>query len=87
MGVSFDSPEKNETWAEDEGFSFDLWTDDDKTLALTYGAVVDDTQSYTIRITRILDTDGDLLVEYDKVAVGTNPADVLEDCQTIFAGN
>lgn len=86
MGVSFDSPSKNNSWAEDEGFSFELWTDDDKTLALTYGAIEDSSAPWADRVTRILDADGVLLVEYDKVSVGTHPAKVLEDCQLLFGG-
>lgn len=74
----------NEGWAEEEGFAFELWTDEDKTLALTYGSIESRTAPWPGRVTRILDAEGVLLVEYDEVAVGTHPAQVLEDCQTLF---
>lgn len=74
----------NQGWAEEEGFAFELWTDEDKTLALTYGAIASRTAAWPGRVTRILDAEGVLLVEYDEVAVGTHPAQVLEDCQTLF---
>lgn len=84
VGVSFDDPSLNESWAEEEGFSFELWSDLDRTLALTYGAARTENQGAASRITRILDRDGTLLVEYDEVAVGTSPGKVLEDCRTIY---
>lgn len=84
MGVSFDTPAKNQAWAEDEGFAFELWSDDDKDLALAYGAVASRASAFPARLTRILDAEGVLLVEYDEVAVGTHPAQVLEDCELLF---
>lgn len=86
VGVSFDSPSKNQSWAEDEGFEFELWSDDDKTLALYYGAASSSSQAWADRLTRILDSDGTLVLEYDYVSVGVHPELVLEDCQALFGG-
>ena len=36
------------------------------------------------RRTFLLDDDGDLLLEYPVVAVGTHPAEVLDDCLLLF---
>ncbi len=84
MGVSFDKPTANQSWAEEQGYLFDLWTDEDKTLAITYGAAADESAPWADRLTMLLDAEGVLLVEYERVSVGTHPAQVLEDCQTIF---
>lgn len=84
--MSFDSPEVNQGWAIDEGFSYELWSDTDKTLALTYGAARNEAQFAASRVTRLLDADGVLLLEYDEVSAGTNPRQVLEDCEALFGG-
>ncbi|GDX83032.1 hypothetical protein LBMAG42_48430 [Deltaproteobacteria bacterium] len=65
---------------------FELWTDEDKTLAVTYGSVANDSAAWAGRVTRILDAEGVLLIEYDTVSVGVHPAQVLEDCQAVFGG-
>ncbi|MSQ02631.1 MAG: redoxin domain-containing protein [Myxococcales bacterium] len=84
VGVSFDRPSANQAWAEDQSYLFELWTDDDKTLAITYGAAADVSAIWADRLTMLLDAEGVLLVEYQQVSVGTHPAQVLEDCQAIF---
>lgn len=84
MGVGFDEPEVNAGWAEEEGFLFELWTDDEKSLALYYGAVQGERQTYPDRISRLLDADGYVLLQYDDVATGTHPARVLEDAQALL---
>ncbi len=84
VGISFDAPEVNQEFAEAEGFAYDLWTDDDKTLALTYGAISSESAAYAGRVTRLLGKDGELLLEYDQVDFGTNPQEVLEDCEQLF---
>ena len=84
VGASFDAPAVNQEFAEAEGFLYELWTDDDKTLALTYGAVSSASSSAPSRVTRLLGADGTLLLEYDDVDFGTNPQEVLEDCEQLF---
>lgn len=84
VGVSFDEPEVNQAWAEEEGFAFELWTDDDRTLALTYGAATRPDQAAPSRKTFILDAEGDLVLVYDSVGVSAHPQEVLEDCQLLF---
>ena len=82
--MSFDAPQKNQAWAEDEGFAFELWTDADRTLALTYDAATRADQAFAERVTKVLDADGDLVLEYEKVKVGTHPGQVLADCEKLF---
>jgi peroxiredoxin len=87
VAVGFDSPEDNQAWAQDEGYLYEIWTDDERTLATTYGAVSSPTQSFPSRVTMLLDADGGLLLEYvEDIAVGTHPAEVLSDCQALFGG-
>lgn len=82
--MSFNKPEKNREWSEHEGFQFPLWSDDDKALALHYGAVGSKLSPMPGRITVVLDPLAQLVLRYDDVNVGTHPADVLEDCQALF---
>lgn len=86
VGVGFDDPATNRAWSEDEGFTFELWTDDDdRTLALTYGAAASASQRYPARITVVLDAEGVLVLEYlEDINVGAHPGQVLEDCTLLF---
>jgi peroxiredoxin len=87
VGVSFDAPGRNESWAEAEGFTFDLWTDD-HTLALYYGAAASQTTARAARKTYILDADGVEVLEYldANADLGEHPAHVLHDCEVLFSG-
>ena len=73
-------------WAASEGFEYELWRDDDKTLALHYGAIESTSSSYPSRITVLLDSDGNHILSYavDMFGIGDHPEDVLEDCEAIF---
>jgi peroxiredoxin Q/BCP len=85
VGVSFDSPEENQSWALEEGFQFELWSDDDRELALYYGAAASAGALAASRITMLLDDGGAQLLEYtESINVGTHPAQVLADCQELF---
>ncbi len=86
VGVSFGSPSTLSAWAEDEGFQYELWQDDDATLAVHYGAASSTSAWAPSRRTVLLDADGDHILTYevDMWGIGDHPADVLEDCQAIF---
>ncbi|MBA2320103.1 MAG: redoxin domain-containing protein [Deltaproteobacteria bacterium] len=87
VAVGFDSPVVNSEWAEEESFQFDLWTDGDRQLATYYDAVDSPLQARPDRVTKVLDADGVLVLEYvESVIVGTHPDDVLEDCRALFGG-
>ena len=87
IGVGLDSPAENLAWTEDEGFAFELWTDDDSTLGVTYGALDGPRDTFVDRVTMLLDADGELLLEYvDSIDVGEHPSKVLEDCEALFGG-
>lgn len=82
--MGFDEPAENLSWAEAQEYPFELWTDDDKTLALYYGAVESDSAATPSRVTRVLDADGVLVLEYDIVSVSSHAATVLADCELLF---
>jgi peroxiredoxin len=88
VGVSFDSPNKLQGWAEDEGFQYELWDDQDKTLALHYGAASSPSAFFADRVSVLLNKQGEVLLEYkNDVSAGTHPQQVLEDCQLLFGAN
>ncbi len=84
MGASFDSPADNAAWKADQGFAYELWSDLDRELALHYGAASSASQSMASRVTRILDEEGTLVLEYTVLNVSAHPQQVLEDCQQLF---
>ena len=84
VGVSYDTNEKNKGWAEEEGFQFELWTDDNRELATAYDA--GPTQSAARRVTKLIDADGNLALEYLEVdfTLGTHPQLVLDDIDALW---
>ena len=85
--MSFDDPATNLAWSDREGFPYELWTDADRTLAVTYGAAANTSAPYAARITVILDAESNLVLEYlTDISVGAHPNEVLEDCQALFGG-
>ena len=84
MGVTFDSPSRNKAWAEEEGYQYELWTDDTRALALAYGAVDSASAVIPQRLTVVLDADGNQLLEYEVSTIGTHPGQVLSDCEVLF---
>ena len=83
MGVSFADLSTLQDWADSEGFQYELWSDDNKDLAIYYGAA---TASSWVpdRTTVLLDAAGNQLLSYAVGSIGTHPRDVLEDVQAIF---
>lgn len=67
-------------------FQYDLWTDDsNRTLALAYGSVTTSSAFAAGRVTRLIDENGDTLLEYNTLGgLATHPQKVLEDCQALF---
>ena len=84
VGIGFQEPNVNLAWAEEEGFQYEIWTDTNRDLSLHYGAITSTSSFFPNRVTRLLDTDGSLLLEYNDVDFGTNPRLVLEDCKLLF---
>ncbi len=84
VGVGFQEPSLNAAWVADQGYQYEIWTDDDRTLSVTYGAADSASAFFPDRITVILDAAGDLLLEYPSVDIDVHPQQVLEDCQLLF---
>ena len=84
MPTALQDPNANASWAETEGFQYEVWTDTNRELGLYYGAASSASSNFPSRITRLLDENGSLLLEYNNVDFGTNPRLVLEDCKLLF---
>ena len=85
VGVSFGTPSKHQEWAEAEGFQFELWTDDDRTLSVTYNAAEDVDAWVPDRVTVVLNEAGDLILMYPEVNTGTHPGQVLDDLTLLLS--
>jgi peroxiredoxin len=78
VGVSFGKPDKANEWVESQGFQYEVWSDTDKVLAEAMGAG----QGFAPkRVSGLIDSDGQLVVFYPEVSVGTHPSDVLDDAR------
>ncbi len=84
MGVGFGPTPLNAQWVADQEYQFDVWNDLNKTLAFYYGAATPAFAFVPERLTRLLDSEGTVLLEYNNVSVGAHPEEVLSDCQAIF---
>ena len=84
IAVSFSDPSINDYWVQDQGFQYEVWRDDNRELALHYGAADSADSWFPDRITRLLDSDGAVLLEYNEVNINSSPAEILADCQLIF---
>lgn len=86
VGVSFTPLETNAAWHERLAFPYEIWRDDERTLATYYNAVEGPDDKYPKRRTRVLNREGKVLLEYnDSIIVGAHPAEVLEDVQLLRA--
>lgn len=85
--MGFSDPSRLASWAEEEGFQFELWDDENRELAVHYGAG-NANSSFPKRISFLLDRSGEVLLEYtENVNVGTHPAQVLSDSQLLFGAD
>jgi len=85
VGVSFDAPADNAPFKENKGYTFELWSDTDKTLALTLGAAANAEQGHASRRTVLLDPAGQVVLTYDVgLGLGAHPGDVLDDARALF---
>lgn len=83
--MSFAEPDVNVRWVENQEYQYEVWTDSDKTLALYYGAINGPGAAFPGRVTKVLDEQGRLVLEYvDGINVGTHPDDVLADVTKLF---
>jgi peroxiredoxin len=67
-----------------EKFQFPLWSDNDRELALFYGAAKTKTAFAAKRITVVLDDTGRWILNYPSVNPFTHPQAVLDDLKKIL---
>ena len=84
FGGGFNGPAATAPWVEAQEYEFDIWTDDDRTLAEHYGAASPGAL-FPSRRTVLLDADGMLLATYDPgFSIAGHPQAVLDDCIALF---
>ena len=82
--MSFAEISTLQNWADSEGFQYELWSDDSKTLAIYYDAATSSSWAPD-RVTVLLDADGNQLLSYSVGwGISSHPREVLEDVQAIF---
>jgi peroxiredoxin Q/BCP len=79
MGVSFDDPKDNATFARQQHFPFRLLSDRDRTLAEAVGAADSANQPAARRISYLVGPDGKVRRAYDTVRPATHAQQVLAD--------
>lgn len=83
--MSFDAPDKNAAWQLEKGYTFELWSDVGRELALALGAATEPVQAHASRVTVLLDSEARVVVTYKPGSgLGTHPADVLDDAKALF---
>ena len=56
--MSFDTPESNNAFKQNESFQFPLWSDVDRELAIHYGAASGSKDLFAARLTVLIDPQG-----------------------------
>jgi len=84
VGASFNDPERNANWIQEQNYQYEVWTDTNKALAIAFGAA--SRGSFVpSRVTVILNAQGQAEVIFNPVSdIGNHPGQVLEDCRTLF---
>src|SRR6266542_3867821 len=82
VGVSFDRPEDNLAFAEENGFPFRLLSDVDRTVGERYEtkrAPEEPSPEYAKRRTYLIDLEGRMVKAYRVTDIPAHPVDVLND--------
>src|ERR1700733_5971328 len=79
VGISFDSPEDNASFARKHEFGFPLLSDADHRVAIAYGACAGAGVRYPDRVSFLIDEHGTIERVYDQVDPRDHPARVLAD--------
>jgi peroxiredoxin Q/BCP len=82
LGASFDTPEENRAFADDQHFEFRLLSDVDKKVGAAYEVVRPpgaDYPDFPLRIAYLIDPDGIVRKSYEVKDVGGFAAQVLTD--------
>jgi peroxiredoxin Q/BCP len=84
LGVSFDNPEKNRKFAEENSLPFHLLSDGDHELAKSVGAARA-LLPFAKRVSYLVGSDGRVLKAYPDVDPKTHAQEVLRDYRAIHA--
>ena len=76
-GVSFDSPARNRAFREKNAFPFDLLSDEDRSVSMSYGAAKKSKQWFARRISYLIDPQGRIAHVYPKVKPARHADEVL----------
>jgi peroxiredoxin Q/BCP len=79
LGVSFDTPEENKSFAEKFGFNFPLLCDTDRKVGIAYGACDDAQAPNARRVGVIIGPDGKVKAYYPKVDARAFPQQALAE--------
>jgi thioredoxin-dependent peroxiredoxin len=88
VGVSFDTPEDNRTFAEKNEFPFRLLSDVDRKVGEAYEtkrAPEERSPTYAKRRTYLIDPEGRIVKAYRVTDIAGHPAQVLEDFRSVPA--
>ncbi len=77
LGVSFDTREENERFADKFNFPFPLLCDTDHRIGIAYGAGDNATDEYARRIAYVIGEDGKILQAHPKVDARNYPREQL----------
>jgi peroxiredoxin Q/BCP len=75
--VSFDTREENERFAAKNDFPFPLLSDNDRSIALAYGAATSAKDEYPNRIAYLIDEQGKIAEAHPRVDARAYPAEQL----------
>lgn len=79
MGITFSSTDDLKTWRDEVGLTADLLCDDDRSVALAYGAAESADQERATRISVLVGADGTVLKTYEVSEAEAHPTAVLAD--------
>lgn len=82
LGASFDTPEENRAFAEDQQFGFRLLSDVDRAVGTAYEVARpagDQYATFPMRVSYLIDPDGVIRRSYTVADVKTHADDVLAD--------
>jgi len=77
IGVSFDTPAENASFARKFNFPFALLSDPDRKIGLAYGACEKQSDEYARRIAYVIDENGKIAQAHGKVDAKTYPREQL----------
>ncbi len=77
-GVSFDTAEENQAFAEKFSFNFPLLCDTDRSMGIAYGAADDGSAGFAKRIGVVIGPDGKIMEYSPKVSPKTYAKEVLD---------